>query len=166
MHQNYPFKVTLAIIFTLIPITGMGPRSPRPFQQKTGIILRNLTTVSRNRRLSCLHIDESFLIFRPAIIERFDNYFRTFLWRCRWSAFLFFSPQQTKMNQDLLDHPMFVDETHDLHQSTTTATKKRVHLPNFFNAFTPDQRRDFLCAEIAYDNYLAVLRCRFLRLTL
>jgi hypothetical protein len=53
------------------------------------------------------------------------------------------------MNQDLLDHPMFIDETHDLHQSTTMAAKKRIYLPDFLDAFTPNQRRDFLRSEIA-----------------
>jgi hypothetical protein len=93
-----------------------------------------------------------------------DYHACTFPWSCWWSALLFFSPQQTKMRQDLLDHPVFVDETQNLHQSTTLATKKRGHLPDFFITLKPDQRRDFLRAEIVYDNYLAVLRFRFLRL--
>jgi hypothetical protein len=32
------------------------------------------------------------------------------------------------MNQDLLDHPMFIDETHDLHQSTTMFIAAMAHL--------------------------------------
>jgi hypothetical protein len=47
------------------------------------------------------------------------------------------------MSQDLLDHPVCVDETRDLHQSTTMATKKRTHLPEFFTAFMPEQKRDY-----------------------
>jgi hypothetical protein len=40
--------------------------------------------------------------------------------------------------------------------------KKGSYLPNFFDAFTSDQRRGFLRAEIVYDNYLAILRFHFL----
>lgn len=70
------------------------------------------------------------------------------------------------MSQYLLDDPMFLDETHHLHQSTTMAAKKRIYLPDFLDALTPNQRRNFLRSEIAYDNYLAVLLFRFHRLPL
>ena len=36
------------------------------------------------------------------------------------------------MSQDLLEHPMFIDETDDLHQSTAMVAKKRAHFPDFF----------------------------------
>ena len=70
------------------------------------------------------------------------------------------------MSQDLFNHPVFVDETHDLHQSTAVAAKKRVHLPDLLDTLTSDQGRNFLLSEIAYYNYLAVLRFRFLQLPL
>jgi hypothetical protein len=34
MHQNHLFKTAFAIIFTLKPVTGIGPRLPRPFPGK------------------------------------------------------------------------------------------------------------------------------------
>jgi len=67
------------------------------------------------------------------------------------------------MGQDLLDQPVFVDKTHNLHQSTAMAAKKQVNLPDFLDTLTPNQRRNFLSSEIAYDNYIVILRFRFLR---
>jgi len=61
IHQNYPFKSTLAIIITLKPTTADGSRPPRPFPQITGNILQSLAAVYRSRRFSCLHIDEYFI---------------------------------------------------------------------------------------------------------
>lgn len=70
------------------------------------------------------------------------------------------------MSQDLLDHPMFVDEAHNLHQSTAMAAKKRVNFPDFLDTLTPNQGRNFLHSEIAYDNYLVILHFRFFRFVL
>jgi hypothetical protein len=68
MPKNYLFPTALAIIFTLQPITGDGPKSPRPFPQKHVISHRNLATVSRSRRLSCLRQGERPLVIWPSAI--------------------------------------------------------------------------------------------------
>ena len=68
------------------------------------------------------------------------------------------------MSQNLYDHLPLIDETHSLHQSTAMDAKQWVNFPDFFDALTPNQGRNFLRAKIAYDNYLSILLCRFLRL--
>jgi hypothetical protein len=52
------------------------------------------------------------------------------------------------MSQDLLDYPVFVNETQDLRQSTAVAAKKRVHLPDFFNALCPFGKPAYLAKTV------------------
>jgi len=150
------FARQLSHLFYVETNTWYWTKLSKTFSAKVGNILRNWITILRSRRLSCLHIDESLLIFWPAIIERYNNYFRTFLWRCWWSTFLFYPPAISQEEPDLFGHPVFVDGTHDLQQSPAMVAKTRINLPDFFNALTPDQRQDFLRSEIAYDNYFTV----------
>jgi hypothetical protein len=42
--------------------------------------------------------------------------------------------------QDLLDNLPLVYEADDFHQTTAVRTKKRVHFPDLFDTFPPDQR--------------------------
>lgn len=51
----------------------------RPIRPDLFRHLRQLVHVDLAAGLSYLHINESFLIFRPAVIEKLINYFQTFL---------------------------------------------------------------------------------------
>jgi hypothetical protein len=52
-NQNYLFQTAFAIKFTLKPITGTWPKSPRPFTPKTCFNCRNLANIACRRQLSC-----------------------------------------------------------------------------------------------------------------